>query len=258
MAKTASGQPMRSAERLLHVLKCFGAGATHLTIAEISRDLALAPSTVRRLLLLLEQEGFVRQEAGGYCLHHAVIRLAAAALTGSSLVKAAAPVLDDLRLRLGEAVQLTVRDGNELILLDNRQSKHLIKTFHQIGHRYRPFRGSSAGKALLAWLPQDELLALLPKSGRWEAYTERGIADIDALQAALAQTRERGYAINDGETENDVWSVSAPVRDHHGRTLAALSVPCPASRLSADRRALIIAAVVEGAESLSAAAPFAA
>ena len=257
MAKAASGQPMRSAERLLHVLKRFESGAASLTIAEIARDLELAPSTVRRLLLLLEREGFVRQEGGGYCLHHAVIRLAAAALAGSSLVKAAGPILDDLRQRLGEAVQLTVRDGTELILLDNRPSKHLIKTFHQIGHRYPPYRGSSAGKALLAWLPQDELLALLPASGRWERYTERGIGDIAALQIALAQTRERGYAINDGETESDVWSASAPVRDHHGRALAALSVPCPASRLSEDRRTLIVAAVVEAAEGLSAAVPFA-
>jgi len=258
MAKAASGQPMRSAERLLHVLKCFGTEAASLTIAEISRDLDLAPSTVRRLLLLLEREGFVRQEAGGYRLHHAIIRLAAAALTGSSLVKAAGPVLDGLRERLGEAVQLTVREGAELIILDNRQSEHLIKTFHKIGHRYPPHRGSAAGKALLAWLPEAELLPLLPASGRWEPYTERGIASVEALRVALAQTRERGYAINDGETESDVWSVAAPVRDHHGAVVAALNVPCPASRLSDDRRALITAALLEAAESLSAAVPFAA
>ncbi|MDJ0896307.1 MAG: helix-turn-helix domain-containing protein, partial [Alphaproteobacteria bacterium] len=71
MAKVASGQPTRSAQRMLHVLKCFGEDTPELSIAQISRALDLAPSTVRRLLVTLEQEGFVRQDAasGHYRLH---------------------------------------------------------------------------------------------------------------------------------------------------------------------------------------------
>ena len=260
MAKVASGRPMRSAERLLRVLKCFGAERATLSIAEIARELDLAASTVRRLLQTLEQEGFVRQEAasGRYKLGTAVIRLAAAALAGSSLVKAASPILDALNQQLDEAVQLTVRDGNVLIIIDHRQSRHLVKVFHKIGHRYAPYRGSAAGKALLAWLPDPELAALLPPEGRWQAHSPRGITDLEGLRAALAQTRERGYAINDGETEADVWSVAAPVRDQRGAVVAAINLPCPKNRLSEDRRAAIAAAVVAAAKELSDAVPFAA
>lgn len=260
MAKVASGETMRSAARLLQVLKCFGAGPAGLSIAEISRELDLASSTVRRLLITLEAEGFVRQDAesGRYRLHYELIRLAAAALAGSSLVKVAGPILDGLCAQLGEAVQIAVRDGADIILLDNRQSAHLVKTFHSIGHRYPGYRGSAGGKALLAWLSDETLRALLPASGRWSAATERAPRDRAGLRAALAKTRERGYALNEEETEAGVWSVAVPVRDHHGAVVAALIVPCPTSRLSEDRRAMIIAAALEAAATLSDAVPFAA
>lgn len=260
MAKVASGETMRSAARLLQVLKCFGAGPAGLSIAEISRALDLAPSTVRRLLMTLEADGFVRQDAesGHYRLHYELIRLAAAALSGSSLVKAAGPILDGLCAQLDEAVHLAVRDGADVILVDKRQSLHLVKTFHSIGHRYAGYRGSAAGKALLAWFPDDVLCGLLPPSGRWTAPTDRAPRDHAGLRAALTKTRERGYALNDEETEAGVWAVAVPVRDHHGAVVAALTVPCPTSRLSEDRRALIIAAALEAAATLSDAVPFAA
>ena len=260
MAKVASGQTMRSAERLLQVLKCFGEGSGSLSIGDISGRLDLAGSTVRRLLNTLEDQGFVRQDAAGYRLDTEIIRLAASALAGTSLVTAAGPILDDLRAKLNEAVQLSVRDGVHVIVLDNRQSGHLAKMFHSIGHRYPGYRGSASGKALLAWLPGPELghllAELLPDEKTWRSLTPRSIDDLESLRAALARTRDRGYALNDAETEPGVWSVAAPVRDHSGRVVAALNMPCPVNRLSEDRRSQIIAGVREAARALSAAAPF--
>ena len=237
MAKVASGETMRSAVRLLQVLKCFGAGSEELSAADISRDLGLAPSTVRRLLLTLEQEGFLQQQTagGGYGLHTEVIRLAAAALAGSSLVKLAGPVLDALSRFLNEAVQLSLRREAEVVILDNRQSRHLVKTFHGIGHQYPAYRGSAAGKVLLAWLSEEDVTRLLPAVGTWAPNTERSITDLPGFRVALAETRARGYGINDGETEPGVWSVAAPLRDHRGEVLAAINVPCPVSRLTGDR-----------------------
>ncbi len=251
---------MRSAARLLRVLKCFGAGAEELGAGEISRKLDLAPSTVRRLLLTLAQEGFLHQQAasGRYRLDNEVIRLAAAALAGNSLVQLAGPVLDELRDRLDEAVQLTLRRGAELIIIDNRQSTHLVKTFHNIGHLYPAYKGSAAGKVLLAWLPEEEVTRLLPESGRWSPNSERSITDLAGFRVALAETRTRGYGVNDGETEAAVWSAAAPLRDHRGEVVAALNVPCPVSRLTQDRRAAIIAAVQAAAREISIRLPFSA
>lgn len=258
MAKVASGETMRSAARVLQVLKCFGAGAEELGAGEISRALALAPSTVRRLLLTLAQEGFLRQQAasGRYRLDSEVIRLAAAALAGSSLVQLAGPLLDALRDRLDEAVQLTLRRDAQLMIIDNRRSSHLVKTFHSIGHQYPAYKGSAAGKVLLAWLPEAMVRKLLPASGRWTPNTERTITDLSGFRVALAETRSRGYAVNDGETETAVWSAAAPLRDHRGEVLAALNVPCPVSRLTEDRRAAIIAAVQAAAKEISERLPF--
>ena len=76
-----------------------------------------------------------------------------------------------------------------MIVLDNRQSKHLAKMFHSVGYRYPAYRGSASGKVLLAWLTENELLALLPPAGRWPAPTDQGIRDWDGLSAALARVR---------------------------------------------------------------------
>ena len=256
MAKVASGETMRSAARALQVLKCFEGEQAALGPAEVARRLDLAPSTVRRLLQTLEQEGFLVTAGGSFSLGPEVIRLASGALKGNSLVKLAGPVMDRLKDRLDEAVQLSIRRGAEVFILDNRQSNHLVKTFHALGHQYRAYRGSAAGKALLADLPEPVLRALLPATGSWPANTDRSITDLEGYLVALAETRTRGYALNDGETERGVWSVAAPLRDHHGRVQAALTVPCPLSRLTEDRRAAIIAALCSAAEEISERLPF--
>ena len=215
MPKVASGQPMRSAERLLQVLKCFGESKPGLSIAEISQQLDLAQSTVRRLLDTLEKHGFVKQDLSDrhYRLHYEPIRLAAAALAGSSLVAAAGPILDETRDRLDEAVQLTVRDGADVVLLDKRASSHLIEPSRRIGHRYPTYGGSASGRVLLAWLAETELAKLLPRSGRWEQFTSRSIGDVESLRKVLAQTRKQGHAINNQETTEGLWAVAAPVRE---------------------------------------------
>ena len=260
MPKVSSGQQMRSAERLLQVLKCFGGPKPTLSVAEISRALDLAQSTVRRLLDTLEKHGFVRQGDAErhYRLHYEPIRLAAAALGGSSLVAAAAPILDELRDSFDEAVQLAVRDGADVVTLDKRASSHQIETSHRIGHRYPSYRGSASGRVLLAWLPEDVLAPLLPQSGTWPAYTAHSVADGEGLREVLEQTRKQGHAINDRETTDGLWAVAAPVRALDGSILAAICMPCPITRLSKQRRTEITAAVKQAARRLSDAVPFAA
>ncbi|MFK4583738.1 IclR family transcriptional regulator [Bradyrhizobium ottawaense] len=258
MPKVASGEQMRSAGRLLQVLKSFRRDASSRSLSEISRELDLAPSTVRRLLETLEQEGFVKYSPDGsrYTLHHEVVRLASVALAGASFVQAAAPILDRLNQEVGETVQISIRDRDNVVLLDTRHSPHLLKIFHAIGHRYPAYKGSAAGKVMLAWLKREDLLEILPKEDRWEAQTARGIRSRAQLLRALDEVRKRGFGVNDRETEENVWSVAAPVRDRSGRVFAAVNVPCPASRLSDEAKRVIAEKVVDAASTISETLPF--
>ncbi|OLT07724.1 IclR family transcriptional regulator [Pseudonocardia sp. CNS-004] len=228
MAKQATGQPLRSAERMLDVLETFTITEPSLSATEISDKLGLAASTVRRLLHALEQHGFVRsdQQTGRFAPHYQIVRLAAVAVAGNDLISAAAAPMDELRDRVDEAVQLSVRSGPDIVFIDRRESRKVIKIFSEIGSRHPAWDGRASGKVMLAWLPEDEVDGMLPAPEAWPVSPgPHAAASRDDFVAGLARVRDRGFAVNDEETAQDVWAVGAPVRDHTGSVVAAVTVP---------------------------------
>lgn len=250
MVKIASGQTMRSAERTLLVLKSFSEANPSQSIREIAEGLALAPSTVRRLLQTLEAHGFVRAEpaSGRYSLHFELVRLASITVAGNQLIREAGPVLESLRDSTQETAQLLVRDGAEVVLLDARNTSHLFSVSRVPGHRYSASGGSAAGKVLLAW-EEPSILSAVSKTAPQRDGSGRVKAG--GFGEVVQKVRTRGYAINDGETTPEVWAVSAPVRDHTGRVVAALNLPCLQTRVPRARRPEVIRAVVAAADALS-------
>jgi DNA-binding IclR family transcriptional regulator len=253
MAKAATGEPMRSATRLLDILVLFTEDRPKQTAAEISQQLQLAPSTVRRLLQVLESRGFVRQdhETKQYRLHLRLLPLAAAARAGFDIVRLAAPILDRLSEQTEETIQLSIYEGGQVVQVDNRPSKHVFRIFHPVGHRLPLHTGSAQAKVILADLKPDEVRALLPASGSWSALTQRTITNADDLLRHLDQVRKQGYAVNDGETEPDVWAVAAPVYDHANAVIAAINIPSPQSRITPERAEELTAAAVSAADEFS-------
>src|SRR5690606_21296701 len=138
LAKVKTGETMRSASRLLQVLSSFTLDRPAKTITEISRELDLSATTVRRLLLTLESQGFVRHDpdTARYCLHYEIIRLAAVASETSSLIDVSAPTMEELRYKTEETVQLAVRNGTDVVFIANRHSPLQVRIFHPVGWRH--------------------------------------------------------------------------------------------------------------------------
>jgi DNA-binding IclR family transcriptional regulator len=254
MPKQSTGQPVRSAERMLDVLEMFSFGRPALSVAEISTGLSLATSTVRRLLNALEQHGFVRYngKTGKFAPHYQVVRLAAVAVQGNDLITAASAPLDELRRSTGEATQLTVLAEGDIVFVDRRESQSVIRIFSPIGHRSPAWDGRASGKVLLAWLPDDEVAALLPAAADWQAGGPNASRGPEEFTRRLALVRDQGYAVNDEETEQDVWAVAAPVRDYTGKVVAAINIPVLKTRAAQEGRAAeLIDAVRAAADSVS-------
>jgi len=256
MGKTATGQTMRSAERLLQVLSAFTLAHPARSIAEISVELNLAPATVRRLVETLVRHDYVRQDAasGRYSPYFQVVRLAGVAVSSFDLIKAAAPILDRLAEETGETVELAMRSHSNAVVVSHRPSKHAFRLVRPLGTVYPCYRGAAAGKVLLAWLPEAGVRELLPSKGTWPGNTPLSITSTRTLLAALKQVRTQGYATNDGETDSDVWVVAAPVRDHTDAVIAALAIPCLALRVSASGKRHLAKLVCTAAADLSRAA----
>lgn len=253
MGKTATGQPMRSAERLLQVLGAFSLEHPARTIGEIAAELQLAPSTVRRLTETLERHGYLCQDAGTgrYSPHFQLIRLAGVAVASFDLIKAAGPVMERLAEQTGETIELTMRSGANAVVVNSRPSRHSFRLVRPVGTVYPCYRGAAAGKVLLAWLAEPQLSSLLPAKGVWPGNTPLSITSAPRLMAALRRVRKESYATNDGETDSDVWVVAAPIRDHDGEVVAALAIPCLAARVSSSGKRQLTKLVCAAAESLA-------
>lgn len=212
------------------VLKSFTPKAREWGVSDLARRLGIAKSTAHRLLATLTDEGLLEQDpiSGRYRLGLAAFDMAAAAQS-MDLHEAVMTPLTDLRNRTGETVQVAVLDGREVVYVERLDSPNTLRLFLEVGRRNWAHR-TGCGKALLAFLPPDQLERIL-RGWKPEAETPHTITDVDVLRAHLAEARDRGYATNRHESEIGVVSVAAPIRDASGRAVAAISVAGPAERL---------------------------
>ena len=211
---------VRNAARLL---KEFGRGDRDIGVTELSRRLGIGKSTAHRLLSTLAEERL---------LGLAMYELGASVALHNDLHEACSPVIDQLRNATRETVQVAVLDGREVVYVERRESPQTLRLFGRVGHR-NDAHCTSTGKLLLAYLPEDELGALL-RGWRLERKTPYTITDPRALRSALAEVRRQGWAENVNESELGAASIAAPVRNERGEVIAALSIVGPVQRLGSD------------------------
>ena len=241
----------RVVEKAIDVLFCLAKEQDGVGITDISRQLGLGKSTVHRLLQTVQQRQLVQQdERRRYRLSYGVLQLSSAFLRHLNIHEEASPHLRRLRDETGETASLTIREGTSRFHLEEIPGVHEVKFSLEIGKSLPLFLGAS-GKALVAWLDDEELEALIKTCGL-PAYTPFSITDPKVLKQQLAQTRERGFAVSQSERFLDVVSVAAPVRDQSGRVIAALNVTGPSSRFSVKLARKAGPVLVEEARKLSA------
>jgi len=224
---------VRSVDRALAILTSLG--RRELTLTEISKSLRLHKTTVTRLLgSLLAADMVSRDERGRYGVGPAVALLAArVGSSHRSLVDFLREPLRRIRDLTKETVVVGVRVGSGWVAIEEMESPQAIKYRAGLARRV-PLHVGSAGRTLLAFLPDDEQRYLL-KTLRLVRVTDRTVSNRRALARSLAKVRRDGYALSFGEGIVGAASVSLPVFDVTGRMVAVISVLGPESRLSTDR-----------------------
>jgi DNA-binding IclR family transcriptional regulator len=222
MSATVNGaQRVQSVARAAELLKALGGLGAPATAFELADRCGLNRSTAWRILATLEDEGLVERDpaTGRYGVGLALVALGAAA-GHDPLVRRARPALRALAEACGETATLAVPRRMQLVYVDQVQAPHVMAA-DWMG-RATPVHATSTGKALLAWLSEDELGAALPD--RLERFTDTTITTRAVLRTELAGVRGRGYAVSRGELEAALWGVSAPVLDGTSRPIAVVSV----------------------------------
>ncbi len=222
------GESVRSFERGLRVIRAFSAGQADMTLAEVARETDLNRATARRLLLTLEESGYVQRRGDQFRLTPRVLDLGYAYLSSVGLPQLALPFLETLSESLHEASSVGVLDDTEIVYVARVPAKRVMTVSIGLGSRFAAYR-TSLGRAILASLPEDEVAALWEASDRSNP-TARTLTELDDLLKALEEVRRRGFAMVDQELELGVRSIAAPLHDSSGRTVAAVNLSTHVSR----------------------------
>lgn len=238
--------PVKSADRTLDIFELFAAEPQGLTIAEISGRLGVARSSTHGLVHTLAARGYLVQDGGGrFQLGARLIQLGLNVVDRLELRSAARGTLERLVAVTHDTALLVVPDHGDLLFVDKVLSDARdVRTDPRVSSR-KPLHCTSLGKALLATLDDISVMKAVQAVGLARA-TEYSITGEEELLADLADTRARGYSIDQQEALPGVFCVGAPVRDHTGNPVAAISLSTIKEFFDPDRTGpLVNAAAVE-------------
>ena len=208
--------------RGLDVIQAFQPHQPAMTLAAVASATGLARPTARRILLTLEQLGYVRPAGRGYELTPRVLDLGMSYVLSSGLWEVARPHLEWLVERTHESSSIAQLDGSDIVYVARVAVPKIITLAVTIGTRF-PAMATSLGKVLLAALPPEEAERVLAEPSR-SGLTARWQPSLAERAAELRDVRARGWSLTDEQLAPGIRSVAAPLRDGDGQVIAAMNV----------------------------------
>lgn len=202
------------------------------TLDELTEELDIARSTIHRHLLTLEDNDFLFRENGEFYLSLRLLDFGISARNRVSFFDVARRQVDRLADETGEKVWLVAKEGDFSVHLYKASGTSPLETSARVGKR-QYLHQLAAGKAILAYLPEEERQGIIDRQGLTEV-TSQTITDEEELLEELAEVREQGYAFNLGESIEGLNAVGAPIRDEHGVPIGGISISGPANRVKGD------------------------
>jgi len=240
-----------AAAKALELLSTFSFQERRLSLSELAARTGIPRATAFRLLSTLEAARFVTKVGGEYQLGLKCFMLGNVVASDLDLREIARPHLVALRDATRETTQIAILDNWQVVYLERVPSPHPVGFMRARTGAILPAYCTALGKTLLAHEPSHEVTAWSAKQ-TFTALTPHTITSARRLLKELCAIRERGYAVDEQERELGVRCIAAPVRNHEGRIVAAISVAGPTERLP---RTLIgssiAAAVVAAADATS-------
>lgn len=218
--------------RGLDVITAFQPGRPVMSLSEVAGAANLARPTARRILLTLQELGYVRTQGSGFALTPRVLDLGVAYVRSMNLWDIARPHLETLSARTAESCSIAQLDGSDIVYVARVAVPKIVSLAVQIGTRF-PALQTSLGKVLLAALTPDEADAVLAEPSR-SGLTPRWRPNREERDAELRQVRARGWALTDEQLTRGIRSVAAPLRNGAGEVIAAVNVNTHAAETPVD------------------------
>ena len=238
-------------ERALSIMELLGFVGHGLTLPELSRRLELPKSSAYCLLLTLERRGYLHrnEENNRYMFGRKLFGLANTSLAGLRLRAQAAPKLRELARETRLTVHMAILEQGEAVLVEKIEPPTLIRLATWVGKRM-DLHATAIGKALLAYLPEDEVERLIRKHGL-PRYNDNTITAFSKLREELVRIRALGYSAENQEGEIGFRCIGAPVLDQAGKLASAISVAGPTTQVTDENFSFLVDMVKRTAAELS-------
>jgi DNA-binding IclR family transcriptional regulator len=246
----AKGIMIQSVERAVLMLGLFSEDNSELKLQEICERMNLNKSTAHGILHTLKYHGLIAQneENQRYRLGLNLIELAYRVQKGIDLREAAAPILKGISKRAWEFVNLGILDGHDVVYIDKSESTQAIRISTSVGSR-NPAHSSAVGRAILAFLPEEEQPDHLPEV--LIRSTPKTKICREEIIKELRLTKARGYSVLDGEFLNGILTVGAPIFNYENKAVGAISIAGPKLRITEERITEMAGIVCQAAEKIS-------
>ncbi len=227
---TAKSTPsIQVIDRSALLLDAIAASEAPVSLKILSADTGLHPSTAFRILGALARVGLVeRDSAGHYQLGRKILQLAGRVRRGVDIRQEALPAMQALRDQVGETVNLTVREGDQVIYIERVAPQRMMRVEQVVGSR-APLHVTAVGKLMLGELGAAFLRAYAARTGL-PAYTPHTLNSLDALRDEVHAATANGYALDNEEAEEGVGCIGVLIHDRSGAAVAGLSVSAPIER----------------------------
>jgi len=231
VAISASKNSIQVIERMTRLLDTLAGHSEAVTLKQLAQATKLHPSTAHRILTALVQDRLAeRVEQGSYRLGIRLLELGNLVKARISVREHALPFMRQLHATTAEAVNLSVRHGDEIVYIERTSAgRAMMRVVNIVGAR-APLHITAVGKLFLMDDGPDGLRAYAERT-RLAAHTKNTLTSVAALEKEFDRITKRGHALDNEEAEIGVRCIGAAVRDDSGALVAGLSVSAPAERM---------------------------
>ncbi|MCI0505784.1 MAG: IclR family transcriptional regulator [Gammaproteobacteria bacterium] len=233
-------------DRMSSLLDAIARYPESVSLKVLAAETGLHSSTAFRILDAMVTNGFVERDAAGkYQLGRKLLRLGSRVRAQSDVRQIALPVMARLRDELEESINLTIREGDEVVYIEKATPNRMMHVQQLIGSR-APLHVTAVGKLMLAMSGEAECEGYAVRTNL-PAYTRNTINSLPRLLKEAKKIRAQGYAFDNEEAEIGVGCIGALIYDGSDNIVAGLSVSAPIDR----RRSEWVNNIVQGAREIS-------
>lgn len=238
--------------RVIRLLATLADGSGSTTVGQLSQMTDLSPSTVHRLLQLLRAEGMVQQEVNShaYTIGTEFYRISSRVASSIQLETLARPFLESLAEQFDETILLGqhLPTRHAYHFTARADGTNMLQYRIQL-HRPLALAWGSAGKAILAFLPEDEIERTFAVSGP-SPVSGAPLPQLDEIESELARIRKRGYCATSAELLRGARGIAVPIFGPGGVT-GSICLASPKERLPHKATSEIASSLMTAARRLS-------